>query len=731
MEKYLDESLTFKERAVNLVEHMTLEEKVGQMLFNSPSIPRLGIPFYNWWNEALHGVARAGTATMFPQAIGMAASFDEDLLEKVGDIISTEGRAKHHEAARKNDRGVYKGLTFWSPNVNIFRDPRWGRGHETYGEDPYLTSRLGVGFIKGLQGNDPKYLKSAACAKHFAVHSGPEAKRHSFNAVVSKKDLHETYLPAFRAAVKEANVEAVMGAYNRTNDEPCCGSELLLKNILRGDWRFDGHVTSDCWAIQDFHLHHHVTSTAPESVALSVKNGCDLNCGNLYGNLLISVAEGLLEESFITESVVRLMTTRFRLGMFDKPENVSYTSIPYSVNDCGEHREAALETARRSMVLLKNNGILPISPDKVQTIAVMGPNADSRKSLMGNYYGTASRYITVLEGIKEIAGDEIDILFAEGCHLFKNQVEDLARVLNEGPDRISEAVSIMERSDVVVLVLGLDETLEGEEGDQGNQHASGDKESLDLPGLQPLLLQKAIETGKPVVVVNMAGSAMNLSLAEEKAAALLQAWYPGAEGGLAVAEVLFGQMNPSGRLPLTFYRNTEDLPDFEDYSMDNRTYRYFRGDPLYPFGFGIGYTTFSFDELEVTKNRLEPELVSSDKIVQPILLSAKVKNTGSMKGICTAQIYIQDMEASVKTPIRSFAGSKSILLEPGEIKEIHFTVQPRQLAIVNDEGDFIIEPGKFRVYIGDTQPDARSLALTGGKQLYEEFEVCESVILDK
>jgi len=720
-ERYLDEFLSFAERAADLTSRMTLEEKVGQMLFNAPAIPRLGIPFYNWWNEALHGVARAGVATMFPQAIGLAATFDEGFLEKVADVISTEGRAKHHEAARKNDRGIYKGLTFWSPNVNIFRDPRWGRGHETYGEDPYLTSRLGVGFIKGLQGKHPKYMKAAACAKHFAVHSGPEGVRHSFNAVVSKKDLHETYLPAFRAAVTEAKVEAVMGAYNRTNDEPCCGSKLLLKDILRGAWQFDGHVTSDCWAIQDFHLHHHVTSTAPESVALAVGNGCDLNCGNLYGNLLIAVSEGLIEESFITESVIRLMTTRMRLGMFDAQENVPYAAIPYEMNDCGEHRELALEAARRTMVLLKNDGILPLKPETIRTISVVGPNADSRRSLIGNYYGTPSRYVTVLEGIREVAGDDVDVLYAEGCHLHKEQVEDLARVLQEGSDRLAEAVSVMERGDVVVLVLGLDETLEGEEGDQGNASASGDKLGLDLPGLQPELLRLALETGKPVVVVNLSGSAMNLTLADERAAAVLQAWYPGAEGGLAVAEVLFGEVNPSGRLPVTFYRSTDDLPEFTDYSMKNRTYRYFQGDALYPFGYGLGYTSFVFDGI-----RLSADSVTAG---ESLTVTVKVGNTGKQAGICTAQVYLTDLSASVEVPHWSLAGMRPVELEPGESREISFAVSARQMAIVNEEGAFVVEPGSFRIHVGESQPDARSIALTGTPVLSAEFSVLGTMTL--
>lgn len=435
---YKNENLSFEERAKDLVSRMTLEEKVTQTVYNSPSIPRLGIPSYNWWNEALHGVARAGVATMFPQAIGLAATFSEDLIENVADVISTEGRAKFHEFQRKNDHGIYKGLTFWSPNINIFRDPRWGRGHETYGEDPYLTGRLGVAFVKGIQGKDKKYLKAAACAKHFAVHSGPESERHSFNAVVSQKDLRETYLPAFKDCVTEAGVESIMGAYNRTNGEPCCGSKTLLKDILREEWHFHGHVVSDCWAIKDFHEHHMVTKTALESVALALNNGCDLNCGVMYANLLLAHQEGLVSEDGIDQAVIRLLTTRMKLGMFDAPDKVPYTSIPFEKNDCQEHRDFALEITKKSLVLLKNeNNLLPLDKKKIKSIAVIGPNADSRDALAGNYYGTASNYVTVLEGIREAVSDDTRIYYAQGCHLYRDKVEGLA----EHKDRISEAVS--------------------------------------------------------------------------------------------------------------------------------------------------------------------------------------------------------------------------------------------------------------------------------------------------
>ena len=712
---YLDESRSFGERARDLVSRMTTEEKVSQMLFNAPAIPRLGIPRYNWWNEALHGVARAGTATVFPQAIGMAATFDEDLIKRVAEVISDEARAKHHEYSRKDDRGIYKGLTFWSPNVNIFRDPRWGRGHETYGEDPYLTSRLGVSFIKGLQGDHPKYMKVAACAKHFAVHSGPEDERHSFNAVASPKDLRETYLPAFEACVKEAKVESVMGAYNRTNGEPCCGSKTLLEDILRGEWGFEGHVTSDCWAVRDFHLHHKVTATAPESAALAVRNGCDLNCGNMYGNLLVALEEGLITEEEIDRSVTRLMMTRMKLGMFDKEENVPYTKIPYEVNDCREHREFSRDVAIRSITLLKNDGLLPLDLDNIKSVAVIGPNADSRKALMGNYYGTASEYVTVLEGIRDICGKDIRVFYSVGSSLSDEYSEGLSRMLGEGSDRLSEAVSCAEKADVTILCLGLDETIEGEEGDTGNEYFSGDKKDLSLPKCQVELMEAVLATGKPVIVVVMAGSALDLRMADEKASAVLQAWYPGEEGGHAVASIIFGRSNPSGRLPVTFYRSTEELPDFKDYSMKGRTYKYMEGDALYPFGFGLSYTTFDYSGLSLNSGRI--------RAGESIECSVTIKNSGKYDGYEVAQLYLKDMEASTEIPRWQLNGIKCVYLKSGEEKTVKFTLTPRQMAMVDDLGNIILEPGKFRIYVGGSQPDARSQELTGKVVQYVDFEV--------
>lgn len=712
---YLNEEKSFEERAKDLVSRMTVEEKVSQMLYNAPAIKRLGIPRYNWWNEALHGVARAGTATVFPQAIGMAATFDEDLIKRVAEVISDEGRAKYHEYSRKNDRGIYKGLTFWSPNVNIFRDPRWGRGHETYGEDPYLTSRLGVAFIKGIQGDHPKYLKAAACAKHFAVHSGPEAERHFFDAVASPKDLRETYLPAFEACVKEGKVEAVMGAYNRTNGEPCCGSKTLLVDILRNEWGFTGHVTSDCWAIRDFHINHQVTSTAPESVAMAVRNGCDLNCGNQYGYLLIALEEGLITEEEIDRSVTRLMMTRMKLGMFDKDENVPYASIPYEANDTNENRKFAREVAARSIVLLKNDGILPLNKEKIKSIAVIGPNADSRKALMGNYYGTASGYVTVLEGIRNMAGDDLRIYYSEGSGLANTHLQGLSQMLDEVPDRISEAVSCAEKADITILCLGLDETLEGEEGDTGNQYFSGDKASLSLPKSQLWLMEAVFATGKPVIVVNMTGSAMDLRRCDEKANAVLQAWYPGEEGGNALASIIFGETNPSGRLPVTFYMTTEELPDFRDYSMKGRTYKYMKNEALYPFGYGLGYSGFSYSDLSLSAKTI--------KAGEDIEITVKVKNTGKYDGYETAQLYLKDVEASFEVPRWQLSGIRCVWLKAGEVKTLSFSLKARQMAMVDESGKSVIEPGTFRVYVGGSQPDDRSVKLTGRPVLHEDFEV--------
>lgn len=706
----------FRQKAEALVAQMTVEEMASQLRYDAPAVGRLGIPGYNWWNEGLHGVARAGTATVFPQAIGLAAMFDAEFLQEIADVVATEGRAKYNEQSAQGDVDIYKGLTFWSPNINIFRDPRWGRGHETYGEDPYLTSQLGVAFIKGLQG-DGTYMKTAACAKHFAVHSGPEAERHSFDAVVSEKDLEETYLPAFEAAVKEGRVEAVMGAYNRVNGEPCCGSETLLKKTLREKWGFRGHVVSDCWAISDFHMRHMVTKTAEESAALALKNGCDLNCGITYLHLLMALRDGLVTEEEIKEAAVRLFTTRMKLGMFDA--DCEYNQIPYEKNDCAEHREICLAAARRSAVLLKNDGILPLAQGSLRTVGVIGPTADLRTVLEGNYNGRPSEYVTNLEGIRRAAGGGIRILYAEGCHLYQDRVQPLAWP----DDRLSEAVAVAKHSDVVVLCVGLDATLEGEEGDTGNSFASGDKKDLLLPEPQRKLMEAVCAVGKPVILVLNSGSAIDVSFAQENCNAVLECWYSGAFGGLALAEILFGKVNPSGKLPVTFYYD-KNLPDFRDYSMKGRTYRYLAEKPLYPFGYGLSYTSFSYDALSL---RVE---VGEDG--RPMVKgSVKVANTGSMDGEETVQIYL-DRKPQEKAeeglipenqPHYSLCWFGRVSLAAGEEAEVEFTITPLSLEAVREDGSRKIYPGSYAVYAGGSQPDARSAELLGGEGWCRK-EVC-------
>ena len=702
MEKlpYLDQSLSFEARAKDLVSRMTLEEKASQLRFDAPAIARLGVPAYNWWNEALHGVARAGTATMFPQAIALAASFDEELLGQVGDVVATEGRAKYNMYSGQEDRDIYKGLTFWSPNVNIFRDPRWGRGHETYGEDPYLTARLGVRFVEALQAKDGAgRMKSAACAKHYAVHSGPESLRHEFNAVVNDKDLWETYLPAFEALVKQARVEGVMGAYNRTNGEPCCGSKTLLTDILREKWGFDGYVTSDCWAIRDFHEHHKVTATMEESAALALKNGCDLNCGNTYLHLMSAYNSGLVTEEEITRAAEHVMTTRMRLGLFDK--DCEFDKIPYTENAAPKHIELSLEAARKSIVLLKNDGTLPLKKDALKTVAVIGPNADSRVALMGNYHGTADRYVTVLEGVEDALEDTgARVLYSKGCELIKDRDENLATE----NDRISEAVACARLSDVAIVCLGLDETIEGEAADLEGDIACGDKLSLDLPRVQQRLLQAVVETGTPTVLVLMTGSAMALGYAHEHCGAVVQAWYPGGRGGRAVADVLFGRVSPSGKLPVTFYRSTDDLPPFTDYSMTNRTYRYFTGEPLYPFGYGLSYADIRLSDL-----RVEP----AARAGQPLTVSVLAKNHSDIDAEEVVQLYIKDTQSPHAPLNPSLCAFRRVALKAGQETRVTLQIAPQAFTIVDDTGARYRDGSHFALYAGLGQPDARTRALTG------------------
>ena len=664
-------------KARELVSRMTLEEKASQLRYDAPGIERLGIPAYNWWNEALHGVARAGTATVFPQAIGLAAMFDEDLQEKIAGVISDEARAKYNGQSRHGDRDIYKGLTVWSPNINIFRDPRWGRGHETYGEDPYLTGRLGVRFIRGLQGSG-KYLKTAACSKHFAVHSGPESIRHQFDARVNPKDLNETYLPAFEITVREAEVESVMGAYNRVNGEPACGSETLLKNTLRGKWGFKGHIVSDCWAIRDFHVNHKVTATAPESAALAIKNGCDLNCGNTYLHILEALQEGLINEEDITAACERLFTTRFMLGLF--ADDCEYDRIPVTDNDTDEHAALALEAAEKSMVLLENDGILPLNPEDIRTIAVVGPNADSIPALEGNYNGTSSRYVTFLEGIRRYCEKHgIRLLYSLGCHLFKDRTSGLA----QQDDRLAEAAMYAEAADVTIACVGLDAGLEGEEGDTGNEYFSGDKKDLLIPETQRHLLDTLQKSARKLITVISAGSSLNVPGGNAK----VFTWYPGQAGGTALAELLFGEKNFSGHLPLTFYEDISDLPAFEDYSMTNRTYRYFTGKPLYPFGYGLSYTEYSVVSAEESGNQIK----------------AEVSNNGSFAGDALVQVYVAC--ESPWAPVHPrLCGFGKVSLNPGETKTADIRLDPLTDTVVNDRGERITTE-HYTLYIGLGQPD--------------------------
>ncbi len=684
MDKYKDTSLSAQERAEDLTDRLTVQEQAEQLKYEAPSVERLGLPQYNWWNEGLHGVARAGVATMFPQAIGLAATFDDKLINRVGDITSTEARAKYNEFSKHGDRDIFKGLTLWSPNVNIFRDPRWGRGQETYGEDPFLTSKMGAAFTKGIQGSSG-LLKAAACAKHYAVHSGPEATRHEFNAEVSLKDLEETYLPAFRALVEEAHVEGIMGAYNRVNGEPSCASDYLMNKL--GEWGFDGYFVSDCWAIKDFHTSHGLTKTAPESAALALKAGCDLNCGSTYLNILIALQEGLITEENIRQACIKLMRTRIRLGMLD--ESTEFDAIPFDKNACTEHKAVSLECAEKSMVLLKNDGILPLDRNMKGTIGVIGPNADSRAALEGNYNGTADRYITFLQGIQDAFSGRV--IYAQGSHLFKDRTMHLALP----DDRISEAESVAEHSDVVILCVGLDATLEGEEGDTGNEFSSGDKPDLRLPESQRKLVKKVMEKGKPVIIVTASGSSINV---EADCNAHIHAWYPGQFGGKALAEIIFGDISPSGKLPVTFYESADKLPDFSDYSMKNRTYRYTTDNILYPFGYGLTYSSVECSDLSYDGKTAK----------------VTVKNTGDFDTDEVVQFYIKDTSEGA-VPNHSLCGFTRVSLKKGESAVAEAEISRSAFEVVGEDGTRNIVGKEFTLYAGISQPNALSEKLTGIK----------------
>ncbi|MGB2909144.1 MAG: glycoside hydrolase family 3 C-terminal domain-containing protein, partial [Anaerolineales bacterium] len=826
-------TLTIEKRLNSLLSQMTIEEKVSQMVYDAPAVERLGIPKYNWWNECLHGLGRAGVATVFPQTIGLAATWNPDLMHQVATAISDEARAKHHQAVRLGIREIYSGLTFWSPNINIFRDPRWGRGQETYGEDPYLTSVMGITFIKGLQGNHPEYLKLVATPKHFAVHSGPESDRHHFDARVGERDLRETYLPAFEACVKEAQAASIMGAYNRINGEPCCASRTLLEKILKDEWGFEGFVVSDCGAILDIYAHHQVVDTAAQASSLAVKNGCDLNCGNVYPALLEAVEQGLISEEIITQAVERLFRARFRLGMFDPEETVPYTGIPYDVVDSKEHRELALEAARQSIVLLKNeDGLLPLSKD-IHSIAVIGPNADDVGSLLGNYNGTPREPITPLKGIRNILPPEAKVYYAQGCEIAADvlpmnpippaylrpdkvagdteglkaayyqstnfagepsvvcvdpcvdfiwkdttplsgkwghpfavrwsgylvppesgiyrlgvngfnqyrlyldgscivEYDDIhhpvlkskdvhleaehaypirldyvnigldpqVRLLWSMPrrDYQTEALNIARQAEVLVLVMGLSPALEGEEMPvQVQGFTGGDRTDISLPRPQLELLKSMHALGKPVILVLQNGSALAVGWADQNIPAILEAWYPGQAGGQALAEVIFGDFNPSGRLPLTFYKALEDLPPFENYDMAGRTYRYFEGQPLYPFGHGLSYTTFSYSDLQIRPAQI--------KAGAQVTVRCDVTNTGDRAGDEVVQLYLRHRGVPDPAPIKELKCFGHISLEPGESKTVEFTLGAAQLRSYVEAEGWHVHPGVVDVMVGRSSID--------------------------
>ena len=825
--RFRDTSLPLEQRVNDLVSRMTLEEKIAQMQNATPAIERLGVPEYEWWNEALHGVARAGIATVFPQAIGLAATFNDKMVWQVADATSTEARAKHHESVRRGERGRYKGLTFWTPNINIFRDPRWGRGQETWGEDPYLTGKLGMAFVKGLQGNDPKYLKTVSTVKHYAVHSGPEPERHSFDAIASQRDMWDTYLPAFRTTIVEGGATGVMCAYNRLNGEPACASKELA-DILFNRWQFKGHVVSDCGAIDNIYLRHKFVKTEAEASAVAVKGGTDLTCGREYRSLGEAVKSGLITEAEIDVAVKRLMTMRFRLGLFDPDSMVKYAQTPFSENDSPKHHELSLQAARESIVLLKNDNVLPLKKD-LKRIAVIGPNADDKEVLLGNYNGEPSVSVTPLEGIRRKLPDA-EVTFSEGMYATGQTFETVAKgafgsglkgeyfnnsdfsgtpaavrtdadidfqwnslapaagvkddgfavrwtgkitapetgkytlgFRSNGPVRIwldgnlvieettnrrtrnvtkeldfeagrsyeirvqynensnhyaqarlvwappssqaalrADAVAKAKQADAVVMVMGISPAIEGEEmpvtleGFRG-----GDRTDISLPKPQTELIKAIKDTGKPVVLVLMGGSALAVNWENDNIPAIVHAWYPGQFGGAAIADVLFGDYNPAGRLPVTFYRSVDQLPPFDDYKMEGRTYRYFKGEPLYPFGYGLSYSRFEYSGLKMSKT------VNAGRSLD---VSVDVRNAGKLAGDEVVQLYITDPSANVVVPVRSLAGVERINLKPGEKHTVKFTLTPRQMSIVTNEGKRILEPRPLNISIGGGQPGPKLAA---------------------
>ena len=689
MEKYLDTTLSAQERAEALTDAMTTEEQASQLRYDSPAVKRLGIPAYNWWNEALHGLARSGVATMFPQAIGLAAMFSPELTKRAAEITADETRAKYNVYQKYEDYDIYKGLTLWSPNINIFRDPRWGRGQETYGEDPFLTAENGKAFVKGLQGKG-EVLKTAACAKHFAVHSGPENIRHKFNAVVTEKDLEETYLPAFEELVREADVEGIMGAYNRVNGEAACASTYLMNKLKK--WGFDGYFVSDCYAIRDFHEYHGLTGNSVESAALALTTGCDVNCGCTYMNLLAALEDGLVTKEHIRNACVHIMRTRIRLGMFDG--KTEFDDIPLSIVSCKEHKAVSLECAEKSVVMLRNNGILPLDEKKIKTVAVIGPNSMSQSVLEGNYSGIADKYVTFLEGIQNRFNGRV--IFAEGCHLYKDRIHGLIP-----GDRYVEAQAVAESADAVILCVGLDATIEGEDGDTNNEFSLGDKKDIRLPESQRILVDKIMKIGKPVIIVCAAGSAINVECEPD---ALLHVWYPGPEGGTALAKILFGDVSPSGKLPVTFYEKTELLPEFTEYSMKNRTYRYAENNVLFPFGYGLTYSKVVCTEVKYENGTA----------------FVTVENRGLRCVEEVIQLYIKDY-CEYAVPNVSLCGFKRIKTDAGEKLTVEIPVPEKAFTAVDNNGTRQRFGSKFTLFAGTHQPDPISEKLSGSKCVSTEI----------
>jgi beta-glucosidase len=683
-------------RIDDLINRLTLEEKASQMMHNSPKIERLGIPDYNWWNEALHGIGRSGVATIFPQAIGMGATFDEDLIFRVASAISDEARGNYNTAVKNGYRRQYSGLTFWTPNINIFRDPRWGRGQETYGEDPYLTGLLGVSFVKGLQGDDPNYLKTAAAAKHFAVHSGPEKLRHEFNAEASLKDMWETYLPAFKALV-DADVESIMCAYNATNGEPCCANKYLIKDVLRGKWGFKGHVVSDCWALADFYEGHKVVKTVEEAAALGIKSGVNLNCGSTYPALVEAVNQGLVTEKEIDEQLALLLKTRFRLGLFDPAENDPFSGLTSEDINTDDHRQLALETAQKSIVMLKNDGVLPLRNDLAKYF-ITGPNASSVEILLGNYHGVNPRLVTILEGIAGAIEPQSQLQYRQGT---------LLNMPNVNPQDWASGNAT--NSDATFAVLGISGVLEGEEGESIASPTFGDRLDYNLPQNQIDYLKKLRKAAgdNPVIAIITGGSPMNLQEVHQLADAVLLVWYPGEEGGTAVADVIFGNTSPSGRLPITFPMSLDDLPAYEDYSMKGRTYKYMDEKPMYPFGYGLSYTNFSYSEISLSESRVRQG--------KSLKATITLFNSGNVKAEEVVQLYISDLKTSVDAPKSQLYGIKRVELDPGASKEIEFDITPRMMELVNNKGERVIEPGDFKIYLGGSSPGERSVELGIGK----------------